>query len=342
MTPEETALLQEVGLDLISDASQMVLISIAYALAVTSLLHRKLTKNPAVWAVLVAVGVTFAMTTVYTASWFQGFFKGMHVLFEENTEDPLATRIDLANQSITGVNNLINVLAGQGTGSIALIGDTVSVWRAWAILTPNRKPVYGLILLLLAGLGTSVAGNILDMSAPNFITFDSVVGVLTLLGQTLPLVTNLVATGLIAYKAYFMKATLGLGQSKVAKILMVVTESGAFYCVIQAINVALNLTDNTSGSLQDQVTILWNQFTLFVSRSIADALQSTQGSGAVSVFRHNAATHISFVTSMRGTQTGQDSNTEGLNLATHHSNRVEVEERSEGKEEGKWERHDVV
>ncbi|KAJ6615073.1 hypothetical protein B0H10DRAFT_1950200 [Mycena sp. CBHHK59/15] len=62
------------------------------------------------------------------------------------------------------------------------------------------------------------------------------------------------ATGLVAYKAYtchgFMKATLGLGQLKVTTVLMVVTESGAAYCIIQAINMALDFTDNTNGSPQ--------------------------------------------------------------------------------------------
>ncbi|KAJ6595937.1 hypothetical protein B0H10DRAFT_2328439 [Mycena sp. CBHHK59/15] len=249
--------------------------------------HRKRTKNPAIWALLIAVGITFMMMTC--------FFKSMHVLFEKNTEDSLATRIDLANQSVMGMNNLILFLAGDGAGLIFLIGDAVSVWCAWAILTPNRKPVYGLIGLLLVGM-------------------------------MLLLATNLHATGLIAYKAYtyrgFMQATLGLGQSKVTKVLIVVTESGAAYCVIQ-----------------DLVAQLWNQFTLFVSRSITDTLQGTQGSGAVSGFRRDVVTHM-FARSMRTTRADQDLNTE--ELTNHHSNGVEVEGRSEGMEEGKRERHDVV
>ncbi|KAJ6614412.1 hypothetical protein B0H10DRAFT_2265081 [Mycena sp. CBHHK59/15] len=292
MMPEETALLQEVGQALVMDASQVVLTEITYgiyiftvALDVASLLRRKLMKNPVIWALLVAVGVTFAMTTVYTASRFQRFLKVMHVLFEENTENPLAMRMDLANQSVTGVT------------------------REWHWFDSLRGLDWGHCLS-----GNNMAGNILDMSAPNFITIDSAVGVLTLLGMTLPLATNLLAPGLIAYKAYtyhgFMKATLGLGQSKVAKVLMVVTESGDVCCVIQDINVALNLTNNTNGSLQDQVTQLWNQFTLFVSYA-----------------RHTNRPRVEH---------------HGLHLATRHSNRVEVEGRLEGKEEGKWERHDVV
>ncbi|KAJ6559330.1 hypothetical protein B0H10DRAFT_1966963 [Mycena sp. CBHHK59/15] len=104
--------------------------------------------------------MAFAMTTAYTAAWFQGFFKEMHVLFEENTEDPLTTRIDLANQSVMGANNLIILLGGNGTGLIYLIGETVSIWRAWAILAPNRKPVYGLILHIVAHDGNFGTGAI--------------------------------------------------------------------------------------------------------------------------------------------------------------------------------------
>ncbi|KAJ6463902.1 hypothetical protein C8R45DRAFT_502974 [Mycena sanguinolenta] len=327
MTPQETALLQNAGETFIRNASVMLLIAIAYgiylltaALAVSSLLRpRDYEKSFAIWTLLAAVCVTFMVTTAYCAVYFAIVFGLMRVSLVDNILDPLATRFALAGQSIQGVSIAQGWLGGI-CGFIFLIGDAATSWRAWAISFEHRKPVYGIFLLFLSGLGCSIGYNVLNTPPPPFVFTGSALWILQLLGLILPLMTNVFATALIGYRAYkykgFVKATLGRpGRSKAAKIMMVLTESGFVYSIIQAINVTLILTDDAPlSSPQDQATRLWGQLTLFVSamlplviilivshqRSMTDTIRGTDIPASVSA-EFEAGTHISFAHSPAGT-----------------------------------------
>ncbi|KAJ6551461.1 hypothetical protein B0H19DRAFT_1264103 [Mycena capillaripes] len=339
MTPQETLLLQNAGETFIRNASVMLLIAIAYgiylltaALAVSSLLRpRDYDKSTAVWTLLGVVCVTFMMTTAYCAVYFAIAFGLMRVALVENISDPLATRFALAGQSIQGVSIAQGWLGGI-CGFILLMGDAATSWRAWAISVEYRKLVYGIFFLFLSGLGCSIGYNVLNTPPPPFIFTGSALWILQLLGLILPLLTNVCATALIGYQTYqyqgFVKAMLGHpGRSKAAKVMMVLTESGFVYSVIQAINVTLILTDDAPlSSPQDQATRLWGQITLFVSamlplviilivshqRSMTDTMQGSDIPGSVSA-EFNAGTHISFAHSPAetGHTTFQPSKIEG-------------------------------
>ncbi|KAJ7574838.1 hypothetical protein C8J56DRAFT_901772 [Mycena floridula] len=280
MTPQETALLQSAGETFIRNASVMLLIAIAYI---------------AIWILLGVVGVTFLMTTAYCAVYFQIFFGLLRVALIDNSSEPLSVRFALAGQSIAGVSIAQGWLGGI-CGFILLIGDAATTWRAWAISFEHRKPVYAVICLFLIGLGCSIGFNILNTPPPAFVFTGSALWILQLLGLIIPLITNVAATLLIGYQAYkyrgFVKATLGRpGRSKAGKIMMVLTESGVIYSIIQ-----------------DQATRLWGQFSLFVSamlplviilivnhqRSIAETLRGSDIGGTAASTQFDAGTHISF------------------------------------------------
>ncbi|KAJ3721331.1 hypothetical protein DFJ43DRAFT_1094665 [Lentinula guzmanii] len=339
MTPEEIALLQAAGQTLNRNGSVLLIIAILYGiyvitvvLALKSLLRRGLTKNLAIWSLLVGVVITFMMTTAYSALYFQIFFAFFRVGLVENTSQPLDVRFGLAEESIANASSAMQWLGGAGGGLIYLIGDAVSVWRVWAICSTHRKSVLLPVVLMLGGLGVSIGFNVLNTPPPPFVFTFSALWDLQLLGLILPLATNVVATALIGYQTYsyhdFMKANFSTGRSKAGSIMNLLTESGVIYCVIQAIYVTLVLTDDAPlSSPQDQATRLFDQFTLFVSamipllvilivynrRSITDTVQESYSGGAGPAIRSqfDAGTHISFANRAPSSSNIQYSNIEG-------------------------------
>ncbi|KAJ3885008.1 hypothetical protein GG344DRAFT_83230 [Lentinula edodes] len=343
MSPEEIALLQQAGLTLGRNGSVLLLIGILYGiyvvlvmLALNSLLRRGFTRNAAIWALLVGVVVTFTMTTAYSALYFQIFFGFFRVAFIENSSQSFETRLDIAEDSIANVSSAVQWLGGAGGGLIAsfspfLIGDAVSVWRVWAICSSNRRFIILPIIMFLGGLGLSIGFNSLNTPPPPFVFAFSTLWDLQLLGLILPLATNVFATVLIGYQTYlyhgFIKANLSTGSSKAGSIMILLTESGAVYCTIQAIYVTLVLTDDAPlSSPQDQATRLFGQFALFVSamipllvilivynqRSITDTVhRSYSGGTSPAISQCNPGTHISFANRVPFSSGTGHSNVEG-------------------------------
>ncbi|KIK60205.1 hypothetical protein GYMLUDRAFT_244636 [Collybiopsis luxurians FD-317 M1] len=308
MSPEEIALFQSLGLTLGRNGSVMLFIGILYGIYVItaymtlkSLLRRGLTKNVAIWILLFVVAFTFMMTTTAAALYFQNFFQYVQVSLVENPTLPVETRFQIAGDSIAGLATAFQWLGGVGGGFIYIIGDAVTVWRVWVICPSQRKLASIPVFLVLAAFGCSIGFNILNTPPPPFVFTGSALWILQLLGLILPLATNVVATGIIGYQAFaykgFLKANLNPQHSKAGSILILLTESGVVYSLAQAIYVTLVLTDDAPlSSPQDQATRLFDQFTLFLSRSITDTIHGTYsaspGAGSDSLF--DPGTHISF------------------------------------------------
>ncbi|KAJ7593636.1 hypothetical protein C8J56DRAFT_1043438 [Mycena floridula] len=134
-----------------------------------------------------------------------------------------------------------------------LISDGIVVWRAWAVWFQN-VPIR--ILLCLCLFGSFVGASVdFSFSALYFAGHEEFIPVgprtLTL---TLPLLlTNLVATLLIACKVWEyrreIKGNLGLTKrTAVERILVLLTESGALYCLLWAftLSVGVNVTNQNS------------------------------------------------------------------------------------------------
>ncbi|KAJ7486362.1 hypothetical protein B0H11DRAFT_1991402 [Mycena galericulata] len=120
-----------------------------------------------------------------------------------------------------------------------VMSDAIVVWRAWVLYHDNLK-VRLLLALCLLG---SLAGATTDMSFLTLWLFGNTkftpVGPRTLI-LILPLVvTNVVATSFMGYKVWqyrtHIKADLDLPkdrQTKVERILILLTESGTIYCLL--------------------------------------------------------------------------------------------------------------
>ncbi|KAJ7488157.1 hypothetical protein FB451DRAFT_1391102 [Mycena latifolia] len=120
-----------------------------------------------------------------------------------------------------------------------LMSDAIVVWRAWVVYHDNLK-VHLLLSLCLLG---SLVGAMIDMTFGSLWLFGNAKftpsGPRTLI-MVLPLVvTNMVSTSLMGYKVWQyrrqIKADLNLPknkETKVERILVILTESGLIYCLI--------------------------------------------------------------------------------------------------------------
>ncbi|KAJ7595462.1 hypothetical protein C8J56DRAFT_922369 [Mycena floridula] len=146
-----------------------------------------------------------------------------------------------------------------------LISDAIVVWRAW-VLWSDKWQVH--VLLSLCWIGSFVGASIDFAFSTRFFLGDDrfiPLGPRTLL-LTLPLLlTNVVSTSLIAYKAWQyrrqIKSNLNLAdnkRTKLEKILMLLTESGIIYCLIWVMNVFLGANE------LDETTFAYNIITSIV------------------------------------------------------------------------------
>ncbi|ETW84730.1 hypothetical protein HETIRDRAFT_116887 [Heterobasidion irregulare TC 32-1] len=120
-----------------------------------------------------------------------------------------------------------------------MLSDIIVVWRAWTLSSENRKMMVGPLLVLFGSLATAIAS--IGINTRVFlirnVELSRVAAELQYASWVLSLITNLATTSVIGYKAWqhrrFIKENLGQGNSRtrVEKIMALLVESGAFYCI---------------------------------------------------------------------------------------------------------------
>ncbi|KAI9439087.1 hypothetical protein H4582DRAFT_2075746 [Lactarius indigo] len=134
-------------------------------------------------------------------------------------------------------NRIFVVFLVEGTIArlMYILSDIVCAWRA-VVLWNRDKRVIAILLLLILGT-TAAAGCELGLGLvppSNQVSFQSNQGPLIMVGPTLA--TNLVSTGLIAWKAWqhrvSVKKHLGEanGSMRVGRVFALLVESGFIYC----------------------------------------------------------------------------------------------------------------
>ncbi|KAI0066650.1 hypothetical protein BV25DRAFT_1415007 [Artomyces pyxidatus] len=115
-----------------------------------------------------------------------------------------------------------------------ILSDLVVVWRAWVLWD---RPLHILGISALLSLG-SIAAAITNIALARTEGLQSKSWLAGLVLTLLSFATNVWATGLVAYKAWFhwrsVKAHLGKGtrRTRVEKMLVLLIESGFVYCII--------------------------------------------------------------------------------------------------------------
>ncbi|KAF5336787.1 hypothetical protein D9758_017708 [Tetrapyrgos nigripes] len=154
-------------------------------------------------------------------------------------------------QQVTDIDIALNMVERLNY----VIGDGIVLWRAW-ILFPRDLVVKGVLLICFMGSlggaladGGLVAVRFLHNPADPGKKRDTLVMALPLL------ITNMAATGLIAYKAWLhgrdIRKTLkdcGNQVSRAQKILMLLVESGMIYCGIWITYIIINFSTEASST----------------------------------------------------------------------------------------------
>ncbi|KAE9390525.1 hypothetical protein BT96DRAFT_980242, partial [Gymnopus androsaceus JB14] len=129
---------------------------------------------------------------------------------------------------------------------VYLIADTAITWRAWALWAETRLIKLILLINLLADIGVNIADAVVDFKVISA-TFNLNPETLDWVGISLNLTVNIVATLLIAYRAWThhqsTHAILRNKKTQVQAILLLMVESGAIFGVIQVIIIIIVVLD---------------------------------------------------------------------------------------------------
>ncbi|KAE9404517.1 hypothetical protein BT96DRAFT_935654 [Gymnopus androsaceus JB14] len=231
MTPDEAQEIADVGQVLFVDFEYLIINCTLYAFFISVYIYSQTytpfrRKDTTGWAgqlLIGLLGTAFVIVTLNTLAY------GIIV----SLPGGLPAQEDAADsQPLLNVWGVIEIWTGN---LIYLMADTIIVWRAWAIW--DNRPVHWLLsILMFANIGVNIADSVADTRAE---LEDLVSGVtLDWVNVALSFAVNVVATSLIAYKAWdHHKAVKGIStrnkKTPVESILLLLVESGAIFGILQ-------------------------------------------------------------------------------------------------------------
>ncbi|KAE9387798.1 hypothetical protein BT96DRAFT_981285 [Gymnopus androsaceus JB14] len=145
---------------------------------------------------------------------------------------------------------------------IILIADIAIIWRAWVLWAENKLIKCMLMIILLADIGINIADPIADTKLDISLNININAVTLDWVSAVLNLTVNIVATLLIAHRAWthhqFTCATLRNKKTQVEAILLLMVESGAIFGVVQIAIIIFNILDIQAASFSpvDSATAL--------------------------------------------------------------------------------------
>ncbi|KAF9058489.1 hypothetical protein BDP27DRAFT_1372524 [Rhodocollybia butyracea] len=220
-------------------------------------------EKPKIWLLvgLILVFISFTWTIIVTAM--MGGLSTVNIGC--NMEDaaaglisPCVNAFDIKLRFMPWMDDTEAIPVTIMVRELLLVSDTIVVWRAWILLFHNRFWRNTLVLLEII----NTIGNILDCieypiyntMALNGFKIDSTwgilimdySGVLDLVSFLTSLLVNVAATVLIGWKAWMHHKSLTEAaiyrRTYAIKILLVLVESGAFFCTVQFIYIVVFLT----------------------------------------------------------------------------------------------------
>ncbi|KIK54131.1 hypothetical protein GYMLUDRAFT_48939 [Collybiopsis luxurians FD-317 M1] len=198
-------------------------------------------------------------------------FMGIHSIFMTGADLSLQDRIAALGKSKVR-NNFSRTFFWSGSINL-LIGDTLVLWRAWAIWRDNRW--VQLLWIVLAIFNAVI--NILSLT----VTVWSSGGPSESFGRAFELnfylftslAVNVLATVAITYKAWLHSRLTNVfgkeykrdsgGASRVEKVLWVVVESGVVFCILQTVFYAISMASSMS-SINSSATSLLQLYDAFI------------------------------------------------------------------------------
>ncbi|KAJ7577973.1 hypothetical protein C8J56DRAFT_363325 [Mycena floridula] len=321
MTPEEAQVLKELAQNFQMNFGLMIPLVLFYGIyilltlsAIYTLL-RKRNKTRSTWILCALLGTIFIIITLYVCLFITICFLYMEGTFIANMNLPLMERFSLANERIVKPGLTIMWVAGVN-GLLYIFGDGIVVWRAWAVWPGKRYVIILPASMLLAAFAIFLTSSTLRTMAsfnPGVIApqFNN----LAIAAYTMSIATNFTSVVLIGIKAYqhrkFMKETLGLGNSAAGKVLLLLTESGAIFVVLQIINICLafldddisghnafNIATHVSGVMMDLISAIYPTLIILIVSHHRSIARINELSNTISVVGQSPGAHtLSFARS---------------------------------------------
>ncbi|KAJ3770910.1 hypothetical protein FB446DRAFT_129481 [Lentinula raphanica] len=229
-------------------------------IAISSLLRRyPLRHSLTSRGLLVCLSVIFSCFTwdIFDAGGFN--LSDIDYLFVRNLPGGLLARIDSANNHVEAWQ-YINTPTWATTINI-LLSDCIVAWRVWILFQQEKFWRLALVALMVANVGVGIAYCIVwvGMQARAGVT-----GYITLtwISITLSLAVNLSSTSLISLKAWNLHRSMtnaGLHKkTRVQRILWLLVESGAVYCVIESVYAVVALLTNYTAIGTSHLLVILN------------------------------------------------------------------------------------
>ncbi|KAF5359425.1 hypothetical protein D9756_003649 [Leucocoprinus leucothites] len=211
--------------------------------ASTIILCRKVHRSKAACFLLLVTLVMFGASTVFLTMDLIDIIKRLQIILIDHPEQNLQAKLSLADQTLqqwmwTGEMLFIFML---------ILGDSVVIWRTWALFYSSEKWV---IIPILTWIGSVVAaffelgcdvkvGWAIESHNPSAgsVGFETCANADTA-SFTLSYVTNIICTSLILYRTWMFRRSMVeyLGsahrRTQVEKILTLLVESGVIYLVL--------------------------------------------------------------------------------------------------------------
>ncbi|KAF8239185.1 hypothetical protein L208DRAFT_1386430 [Tricholoma matsutake] len=219
----------------------------------TLFVHRGLKSHPTL-AIFILIILSFTATTIYWAAWMASVAIQICLVLVKNVGMELSEKMALSNAA-TAKLYLIELYLSPFEW---FINDIVVIWRSWVLFPQHQWVMIGPLFFLLVAFVTMFIGIAMSERSQNMLT------IMTDCSLAASIITNLLATLLIAYKLWdYQKATKNFGlkkqQSPVQKVLFLLVESGVIFLILQLVNLLLSrLTSNTPGTATYYAYVVFN------------------------------------------------------------------------------------
>ncbi|KAF5384380.1 hypothetical protein D9615_003132 [Tricholomella constricta] len=255
MSPEETFLLQRLGITLLEGIAWLTALCILYgafallfSISTAMIIRRGLKALPQRVMFTVTL-LSFLLASMQLAAQLTSPSLLIRFGLIYNPDLPLQAKPALAGAKARHSNAIITWTAQL----MPLISDAVVIWRAWVLFTDR---LWFLILPVVLWLGTVattfayLAFDTIDEQPPGSLLIPD------LLSSSIALsaATNAAATLLIAYILWAHRKVvvhnLGLGgkrRSQVQNVLTLLVESGLIYFILQIVTLILTFAPNSAG-----------------------------------------------------------------------------------------------
>ncbi|KAE9385830.1 hypothetical protein BT96DRAFT_565732 [Gymnopus androsaceus JB14] len=256
MTPEESERIAAAGAVFFLNISVLIFMSGVfgvYILAYIVCINIVLRKESNGWAhrgLVVLLLAGFVMMVSYTCA--EIGFNLLLVKFSFMV--PLSGGF-IAQEMAANLKSIATSVLQQWTANfIYLIADTAIIWRAWALWAENRLIKWILSIILLLDISIAIADSAVDTQDIINLVPTKSTETLDWLSVVLNLTVNIVATLLIAYRAWThyqsTHAILRNKKTQVQTILLLMVESGAIFGVVQLANIIIQALDIHDISLE--------------------------------------------------------------------------------------------